>query len=85
MNCLQALAVAAAAFVAAGDAWRLQAAEAEAYVSMWVAEGEALSSEISERALALVLNEHCTKLDLHIEQAGLPDSSIHLAVRGARL
>ncbi len=80
MNCVQALAVAAAAFVVAGQSW---SPRAEARIASLTAETSAFATEI---AADLTLFGHaCTHSAEPQAPRKLPDSFIHLASRSARL
>ncbi len=92
MNTLQALAVAAAALAISGDPWGSYLARAEAHVIEIAARAEMLVSEFTiEVTETAVAEEPCAEADSEDSEDwakrkhGLPDTSIHSAVRAARL
>jgi hypothetical protein len=95
MNVVQALAVAAAAFVVWGEPAGAGPAEAEARLASLAARGEAIAEQVFARTTANAVGRaRCSKLASKLEYAevrqparkhGLPDTSIHVAVSTARL
>jgi len=84
MTSVQALAVAAAAFVAAGQPWPPRA---EARIVFVVAQTEALTHHIVAETSALIHGcDSAAKAQRGYTVSGrLPDGSIHLGSRAARL
>jgi hypothetical protein len=92
MNALQALAVAAAALAISGDPLGGYLARAEAHLARITAHAELYVGDILARAseTEVVAEAPCSESEDADEdwakgKHGLPDTSIHLAVRAARL
>ncbi len=84
MNCVQALAVAAAALVVAGQS---EMPLANAHIAALTAEARALTADVSAEFITLA--DACTQTVVeprdHPSTRRLPDSFIHLTSRSARL
>ena len=85
MNVVQALAVAAAALAVSGAPSRTPLAQAEARLEAMVARGEALAEHIVAKH-SQAPRKDCPEDDRAGGGArGLPDTSIHAAMRSARM